>query len=247
MRGFVVYKERIEAQNPRPSNLWGRGFVIYSAAAAGSRHCRQLLGADSVCNNGYWNAGGGYAFAIGVDFRTDNSIVCTGSERCGEGESIDAVAGLQHIGAIDFIAVHGYGNHGVIAAQGIVGVAPSCGHAILRNANLIAQIGGGMRIAILQAVFQLVGGKLIAQRIGKRLGLRQLLGQIIVRRLQISKQLFIIRLFGIQLLLQRGSFGIVFLDLRIQRGDLGGVIFIIGRQCFNLRLQLRVFGIMLRL
>ncbi|MDO4371472.1 MAG: hypothetical protein Q4D43_09125, partial [Clostridia bacterium] len=34
---------RIETQNPRPLNLWGRGFVFYNAAAAGSRHCRQAL------------------------------------------------------------------------------------------------------------------------------------------------------------------------------------------------------------
>ena len=137
---------------------------------------RQLLAAGtarrgSVCNQHYRNAGGGYAFAIGVDFRADHGVIGAGSERRGEGESIDAIAGLQHVGAINFAAVQCHANYGVIAAEGIVGVMPERGHAILRNANLVIQIGGGMRLAILQAVLQLVGGKLIAQRAGKRLGL----------------------------------------------------------------------------
>ena len=38
-RGFIESMNRIETQNPRPLNLWGRGFVIYSAVAAGSGHC----------------------------------------------------------------------------------------------------------------------------------------------------------------------------------------------------------------
>ena len=33
MRGFAVRSNRTEAQNPRPLSLWGRGFVIFSAAS----------------------------------------------------------------------------------------------------------------------------------------------------------------------------------------------------------------------
>ena len=36
-RGLAISQNRIETQNPRPLNLWGRGFVIYSTAVAGCR------------------------------------------------------------------------------------------------------------------------------------------------------------------------------------------------------------------
>ncbi len=51
-RGFQISWNRIETQNSRPLNLWGRGFVIYSAAAIGSGHslpARQLLNTGSAC------------------------------------------------------------------------------------------------------------------------------------------------------------------------------------------------------
>ena len=37
-REFVISQNRTETQNPRPLNLWGRGFVLPSAAAAGCGH-----------------------------------------------------------------------------------------------------------------------------------------------------------------------------------------------------------------
>ena len=39
-RESVASQNRIETQNPRPLNLWGRGFVYSNTAVIGCRHCR---------------------------------------------------------------------------------------------------------------------------------------------------------------------------------------------------------------
>ena len=41
MRGFEISLNRIETQNPCPSNLWGHGFVIMHTAVAASGHSPQ--------------------------------------------------------------------------------------------------------------------------------------------------------------------------------------------------------------
>ncbi len=70
-RGFKISQNRIEIKNPRPLNLWGRGFVIQNTAVAGCRLsllARQLLEvgtADRVIDDGVGNFAQVFALIIG--------------------------------------------------------------------------------------------------------------------------------------------------------------------------------------